>query len=316
MAPAAFAADAGCEEGVSTREVTFSVVLPDNNTYDISGVLYWRGQLGGKVLQIALHGASYNHEYWDVGEINGHPYSYARYMACHGFSVLAIDNLGTGASSKPDGDLVTIPVEAMALHQIIKGLGSAPVAHQFRKIVLVGHSLGALEAVFLQGVYHDADALVVTGWQNTPHMLVGIPLEALLPLMAEPYVGFPPYLRSLAFYAGDFDPAMPDWDNANLADLVPRGVFGYFFGVMLGMAPTMSQGVTGPVLLVFNEYDSVLFPVSLAALEPATYPNASSVTTHIVPGTGHDLNLHFANVEEWARMKEWIHDNVGGDDAD
>lgn len=316
LATPAFAATPGCEEGVSTQAVTFSVTLPDNNAYELAGFLYWRGQLDGKVLQIALHGGSYSHKYWDADDLNGHSYSYARYMACHGFAVLTIDNLGVGASSRLDGDLASIPTEAMAVHQIIQGLGSAPVAHDFRKIVLVGHSLGSLEAIFLQGVYGDADALVVTGWQNTPHMLVGIPLEALLPLLAEPYVVLPPAFRTMLFYAGDFDPAMPDWDNTNLADYLPRGVLQYFFATMLGLAPTMSQNVTGPVLLVFDEHDNVLFPVSLAAGEPATYPNASSVTTHVVPGIGHDLNLHLANVEEWARMKDWIRENVGGDAAD
>jgi len=55
------------------------------HTYQIAGYLYWRGQLEGKVLQIALPGGSYNHKYWDADDLNGHPYSYARYMVCHGF---------------------------------------------------------------------------------------------------------------------------------------------------------------------------------------------------------------------------------------
>ena len=72
------------------------------------------------------------------------------------------------------------------------------------------------------------------------------------------------------------------------------------------------------MLLVFSEFDS-LMPASYSASEPATYPNASSVTTHVVRGIGHDLNLHLANTEAWARMKSWIREYVDGgaeDDAD
>ena len=300
----------GCEDGVSTRAVTFSVVLPDDNKYEIAGFLYWNGQLDGKVLQIAVHGATYNHRYWDADELNGHQYSYARYMACHGFAVLAIDNLGAGASSKPDGDFVTVSVEANALHQIIQGLGAEPVGASFRKVVLVGHSMGSEQVIFEQGKYHDADGLVVTGWENTPQQ-VGLPPEVLGALASNPYVFIPPWMRTLLFYAGNFDPAMPDYDNERYIDQVPRGVFNYTMSVMAGLASTASEEVQGPVLVVLDEYD-MLMSSSLLAGEPATYPKASSVTTHMVYGIGHNLNFHLSNTEEWARIKSWIRDAVEG----
>ena len=277
--------------------------------WKLAGFLYWRGQLDGKVLQIALHGGSYNHKYWDADDLNG-PYSYARFMACRGFAVLALDNLGAGASSRPDGDLVSIPTEAIAVHQIIQGLGSDPVAHPFRKIVLVGHSMGSLEAIFLQGAYHDADALVVTGWGMTPHRLQGFSPEMFGALLPPPYVTLPPPVRAAFFYAGNHDPDMPSYDEANLADTLPRGLATHAFAAMMNGQPATSQPVTGPVLLVFDELD-VTMPVSLAANEPSMYPNASSVTTHVVNGVGHDLNLHRANVEEWAKMNAWIREHVG-----
>jgi len=299
-----------CEDGVTTRPVTFSVVLPDNNTYQIAGYFYWRGQLEGKVLQVALHGGSYNHKYWDANEIDGHQYSYARYMACRGYAVLAIDNLGVGESSKPDGDFVTAPVQAVALHQIVGALRAGEVGTSFRKIVLVGHSMGSLQAIFEQGTFNDADGLVVTGWENTPHP-VNLPMEVFGPLMANPYFAVPGWMRTIMFYAGEFDPGMPGYDNQDLVGEVPRGLFTYAIGSLLGLAPTHSEGVRGPVLVVCDEHD-LLMPVSLAAGEATTYPSASSVTTHVVYGTGHDLNLHLTNLDEWARITSWIRENVGG----
>jgi pimeloyl-ACP methyl ester carboxylesterase len=128
--------------------------------------------------------------------------------------------------------------------------------------------------------------------------------------MSEPYVVMPPFLRTMLFYAGDFDLAMPDYDNANLVDTLPRGVFGYGVAAMVGRERTMAQEVTGPVLLIFVEYDT-LMPLSLADLEAATYPKASTVTTR-VHGIGHDLNLHLTNADQWADIKDWIRQNVGG----
>ena len=310
IAPPARAKDRRREDRVSTRSVTFSVVLPDNNTYQVAGVLYWTGELEGKTLQITVHGASYDHNYWDAGELGGHGYSYARYMASNGFAVLAIDNLGAGDSSRPDGDFVNIPVEAVALHQIIQGLGAAPVGASFRKVVLVGHSMGSAQVIFEQGTYHDADGLVITGWANTPHQ-VELPANVMAEILATASVRLPPWMRTMLFYAGDFDPRMPDYDNQFLSAQVPRGVFNYTLAAMSGAASTASQAVQGPVLLVFAEHD-LLEPMCLAPFEPATYPNASSVTTHLVPGAGHDLNLHLCNAEEWERIGSWIREIVGG----
>ena len=137
-------------------------------------------------------------------------------------------------------------------------------------------------------------------------------------LLAAPYVELPPAVRTLLFYAGDFEPAMPDYDNESLANPFPRAGFTYTMGVLTGAIPSRSAAVRGPVLLVFGEHDATM-PVSLVSSEPATYPNASSVTTHVVLDTGHDLNLHLTNTDEWARMKSWIRENVdggAGDDAD
>ena len=308
------ASQTGCEDRVNTQPVTFSVVLSDNNTYQIAGFLYWNGRLEGKVLQIAVHGGTYNHKYWDADELNGHDYSYARYMACHGFAVLTLDSLGVGASSKPDGDFVTIPVQADALHQVIQSLGSEPVAASFRKVVLVGHSIGSEQANYEQGTYHDADGLVVTNWENAPHQ-VDFSQDAIAALLGSPYGYLPPADRTHFFYAGDYDPAMPDYDNEFLADFVSRGSFTYTIAVLMGFASTHSEGVQAPVLLVFDEFDA-LEPFDLAGGEAATYPNAASVTTHRVYGIGHDLNLHLANLDEWAQIKAWIRQTVDGSTDD
>lgn len=85
-------------------------------TFSVSGQ---KGTPQTPVLQVAVHGATHYHLYWDIPAFNGITYSHARYMARHGYTVLAIDQLGAGASAQPDGDTVTLPETASALHQVL-----------------------------------------------------------------------------------------------------------------------------------------------------------------------------------------------------
>src|SRR5215813_11833526 len=39
----------------------------------------------GTTVQLLIHGATYNHDYWDFGRVDGIEYSYARDVATHGF---------------------------------------------------------------------------------------------------------------------------------------------------------------------------------------------------------------------------------------
>ena len=139
------------------------------------------GLFHNRTLLLAIHGANYNHKYWDVPTINGHEYSFARYMADRKYAVLAIDQLGAGESTKPaDGDAVTLDQTASGIHQVITRLrsGENPVGYAFEKVVTVGHSLGTINAIYEQGTYHDADAVIGTGMGHVPHELP-VPAELI-----------------------------------------------------------------------------------------------------------------------------------------
>ena len=68
--------------------LTFSITLSDGNAYSVVGYLYRHtGHINhGHVLQVALHGASYNHRYWD------------------GVTMARTDATGKGAYSGNDND--------------------------------------------------------------------------------------------------------------------------------------------------------------------------------------------------------------------
>src|SRR5215212_2106198 len=292
------------------ERVSFPVTLADGSPAEVAGYLYYKGSFRSRTLLLAVHGANYNHKYWDVPTINGHEYSFARYMAERKYAVLAIDQLGAGESTKPaDGDLVTLDQTASAIHQVITRLrsGENGVGYAFERVVTVSHSLGSINAVYEQGTYHDADAVVTTGMGHVPHA-VPVPAELIAELSQYEYFAVPGELRPVLFYyAPGADPDVIQYDRDNLADFLARGqlVTGILPAFTFDTAALRVGQVTGPVLVQLGEFDG-LFPGALADGEAAFFTSASGVTVQALPGVGHDLNTHYRNHEGWRLMDEWL----------
>ncbi|MFY9574236.1 MAG: alpha/beta hydrolase, partial [Blastocatellia bacterium] len=305
LSPVIIKADDGNEFKV--RRLEFSVSLSDGNTYTIAGFLYYNGTFRNRPLQVLVHGATYNHNYWDVPTINGQSYSYARFMAEEGYALLAIDQLGAGESSKPSGDFVTLNETTLSIHQVLAQMrsGNNPLAYAFPQIVLVGHSFGSINSIFVQGTYHDADALVVTALGHVPHELP-IPPELITALLQFPYFPLPAAARSALFYYADAaDADVIAYDNQNLADLLSRGQIFTTFGAVFNPAADRVGAVTGPVLVQLGEHDA-LWPSLYAGGEAAYWTNASSVTVESLPSVGHAFNTHLDNKTGWRSIDRWI----------
>ena len=75
--------------------------------------------LRNRTLQVLVHGFTYNHTYWDPPKKKLPNHSYARFMAKRGYLVLALDLLGTGKSSIPDGDILNIAESVSSLAQVL-----------------------------------------------------------------------------------------------------------------------------------------------------------------------------------------------------
>ena len=295
-------------ESLKVERLTFPVTLSDGSAAEVVGYLYYKGSYRDRTLLVAIHGATYNHKYWDVPAINGHDYSFARYMAERKYAVLAIDQLGTGESTRPeDGDLLTLDQTASAIHQVITQLraGEGGVGYAFCRVVTVGHSLGAINAIYEQATYHDADAVVSTGMGHVPHELP-IPAELIAGMLQYEYAPLPAEVRAAAFYyAPGADPEVIAYDNNILSDLLARGQLSTGILAMFDPAATRVGATTGHVLVQLGEFD-VLFPASLAEGEAAYFASASSVTVQSLAGVGHDFNTHLRNDEGWRLIDEWL----------
>jgi len=293
--------------------VDFSVTLSDGNAYTIAGFLYYKGSFRNRPLQVLVHGGSYNHKYWDAPTINGQSYSYARFMAEEGYALLAIDQLGAGESSKPAGDFVTLNETTLSIHQVLAQMrsGNNPLGYAFQQIVLVGHSFGSINSIFVQGTFHDADALVVTALGHVPHELP-IPPELIIALAQFPYFPLPAEARSALFYFADAaDADVIAYDNLNLADLLTRGQLFTTFAAVFNPAADRVGAVTGPVLVQLGEHDS-LWPSLYAGGEAAFWTNASSVTVESLPSVGHSFNTHLDNKTGWRSINRWITSTLAG----
>jgi len=300
---------------VQVEEFFFPVQLSDGNTYQIAGFLYHAGPLSDAVIQVAVHGATHFHLYWDFPRIDGISYSYARYMARRGYAVLAIDQLGTGDSSQPDGDFVNLDQTANALHQVLASLrhASNPIGHSFDSIALVGHSNGSLTSIYATGTYHDADALVTTAWEHTPHPLPFNPAD-IIALLTTPYIpatAFSLEFRTaLFYYVPTTDPDFLTFEQAHLGPAVQaRAQFIDLFTAGLDTSLTRSTGVTVPVLVQDGDFDA-LQPSAFLAGEASFYPNAPSVTLGFLDSIGHNINGHRNHLQSWSGIDHWLRETL------
>jgi len=316
--------------GERCEDVSFSVNLSPNDAtvYNVFGVLCSRGSIHDKTIQIALHGATYSHLYWDF-PFQPELYSYVRYATAAGYAVLSIDRIGIGQSDHPPADAVTIESNAYVVHQIVQELrGGDRVVPSFgriraERVALVGHSLGSVISIQEAATYGDVDGVVLTGVSHTITPALGDILGSLYPASLDPrfagqnlpdgYLTSLPGQRTVFYHAPFFDPQVVEVDDqtketvttAELNTAVP--------------ALALSNGIHVPVLVVVGDFDEAFCaaPTCSAsgslATEPSFYPADACAETVAIPNAGHDLNLHFLAPLAYSTILEWMDRRVGDD---
>lgn len=305
------ATTAHADHPLTIERVEFPVTLSNQQTHTLVGYLYSEGTPKNRPLQVLLHGCTYNHSYWDAPVINDHSYSYARYMAEAGYAVLALDQLGSGESSVPDGDFLTVAESAGSIRQVLTSLRTKynPIGKRFKKITLVGHSLGSWTALYSEGVLgHSVDGLVLTGVSVTPGAST-LTYEDLAPFLGTPYLNVPPAARTaLVYYTPNADPDLIAYDNTYMADTCSRASTLQVLDFVNTPSLLHVSTITAPVLIQLGAHD-IAFPASLAPNEASFYSGAASVTVQTLPNDGHGFNLHLDNEVGWEQIEEWIDDN-------
>ncbi|KAJ6576509.1 Alpha/beta hydrolase family-domain-containing protein [Mycena vulgaris] len=284
-----------------------------NDEYKMHGVFCQPHTIpvqNSEVLQLLVHGVTYNSQYWSPPIEEFRNYSYAAFSCDRGLSSLAIDALGAGLSSHPaNASDVQYPTGAAALSQLARHLKKSallPGVKPFKKIIGIGHSAGSALLNFgaiVDGTRSPFDGLILTGsviFDHGPSSLSMFPSAR----DADPLrwgALDPAYLTTsndrTFFYPADpttFSPRMLQFD-AFTKDIAS-------VSMILQVATTSVPALEymGPVAKVIGSEDQISCQAgscmnvsALTAAERVTWPAAQSFELVVSQGSGHDINLDF-----------------------
>lgn len=282
------------------RPYQFPVELKGEPSATFAGFYYPAEVKRRGILQVLVHGNSYDHRYWDAGTVNGTSYSYIDYMTIRGFDILAIDLPGVGASSKPNGYAFSLEGVGRALSALIQSLRrtDSVLQQKFDHITSIGHSMGSSIGVFAEGNWPAADSLVVTatGYYRG-RTASGWPPGTREKLLETDYALVPPELRLGFYHQPSADPEVIAYDNAVLRTPAPSGLWSDC--ITLRDDPRNGAAdVTCPVYVQLGQYDPIMLG-EYAEQERNSYSSASKVFIDTLPEMGHSFNLHLNRELSW-----------------
>lgn len=250
--------------------------LSDGNT--MAGFVY--GESEERPMVILIHGASDTHAVFDFAP----GFRAARELATRGFGVLAVDRVGYGASSQPNGDTLDFATQASYLHEVVQDVRNGALGFTPPAVVLLGPSLGADIALVEAATYHDVDGVVVAFHTNQLQpALFEVDVNAWF--AQGPYFDFGTDFRTSFFYA---EPWALSWvidlDNATRS-LVPRAEI---LSALTGQSAFARAQIDVPVLLMQADHDALFVPQDDSAL----FTSSPDVTFELLRHAGHKAFSH------------------------
>jgi len=294
-------------------DLDVTAALPFVSTTTTLRATVWPVERPQAVL-VCWPGGSYSRAYWDVHVDGRDGYSFAEHAVSRGFTVVALDPLGVGDSSRPsDVDLVTLETMTDAAASAIRELrerlapGGVPV-------VGVGHSLGGCLTLVEQARHGSYDAVATLGFTHGAKPIhspdsVGPDPEALTVAIE----------HAKAFFGGDWDSgyalAPREPNHAWLHDPdVPADVIAeddrqasawprqsYVGALLPGHSATYAGQVTSPVFVAFGEHDVPEHPHD----DVGYYGSSGDVTLMVLPASAHCHNFAGTRAQLWDRLAEW-----------
>ncbi len=304
------------------------VTVPGASGASVSGWLCLPSTSTPKIVQLLVHGGTYNRFYWDWPD-QPEKYSYVDRALRAGHATFAVDRLGVGQSTRPHSDALTMSAGAEALHQVVTALREGRLAGRgFDRVVWVGHSYGTMFAWVEAATHSDVDAFVLTGQTHfTKESWIKDATASTYPAVQDPkfansgldfgYLTTVPGSRGRLFYhAPNADPAVIARDE-QLKDTLalPELVEG---SQLVNLPPpdtAPSRAIRVPTLLVLGEHDNLTCgpPDGIACTESNVlsqenpyYAPEARLQVRIVPATGHDLQLHHSAAASNALILDWL----------
>jgi pimeloyl-ACP methyl ester carboxylesterase len=282
-------------------------------------------------VQLLIHGATYDHNYWDYPGFNG-KYSYVDSSVKSRYATFNIDRIGSGKSSHPLSTSIDLYSDAWVAHQLVQALRKGKVTGptgsiSFKKVIAVGHSYGTGVTWIESSKYHDVDAVILTGaireLQYDTLLTKGAP--NLYPASLDPKFGL--FSQDLGYLTtrpgtryqtlmepGDVDPAVVEQDE-KLKQTITATQMATF-----PIATMTVQDIRVPVLLVVGEKDTLFCGKSTDCSTPESVvkaekshlgPNVPSIDGYVLKGGGHDINL-MRNAQDWFTYAvNWADQRIG-----
>jgi pimeloyl-ACP methyl ester carboxylesterase len=274
-------------------------------------------RLDPPIVMVCLPGGGMTRRYFDI-EVAGDDgtYSMARHLADRGIAVVTLDPPGVGESDAPeDGWSLTAPVVgavcAHAARQIIDELRAGPLPGAVS--IGVGHSAGALLAVYAQASSSCFDALGLLGFAGG-----GLPSalsaeERALAGDAErahrEVVGLARARFGRPFPAGTTGPSalllgVPVPDAARAGITAAGGALLAVVG-LTSMLPGASApelaAIEVPVFLGVGDLDITGAPRAI----PAQFPRSGDISLYVLGSSGHNHNVAPTRHQLWDRLRRW-----------
>jgi pimeloyl-ACP methyl ester carboxylesterase len=262
-----------------------------------------------RALLFAIPGGTYTKAYWHL-EIPGRPgYSFAERMVEAGFAVAAVDNFGTGASTRPpSGDDAGLEPMADA---------NAAVAAQLRSrfphtpMIGLGHSMGGALVVMQQARSRSFDSLAVLGYgyQPLPGLSGDLPDGQLLAESAARFSQLPDPCPD-GYYTMDRSALRPQFhfddvpDDVVMADdaqatVLPRAALHAVAATPIGRP--LASAVDVPIFQGWGERDNTPDPHR----DGAYFSSCSDYTLFVLPRSGHCHNFATTRAAMWDRLVAW-----------
>lgn len=299
-----------------TTSIDVSSALPFDSAPAALATTTWPA-VGGhpKAVLVCWPGGSYSSDYWDMHLEGFEGYSFAEHLAAKGFTVVAIDPLGVGRSSRPqDVDAVTLETMAAAAAEAVRVVRATTAAEDV-PVIGVGHSLGACLTIVEQAMFGSYDAVVNLGFTHgakivlTPAAADDASREAL-DLAIEQAKGFfggrwddgyalAPREPNHAWLHDPDVPAEIIAEDDRRASAWPRQ--SYVGALLAGHSAAYAAQLTVPVLVGFGEHDVPERPHD----DVAFYRSSPDVTLTVLPDSAHCHNFAGTRALLWDRLADW-----------
>ena len=281
---------------------------------------------GGAPVTATLHLHEYGFDdFWHFRTVPG--VDYAGAMALAGHVSVTIDRLGYDDSPHPDGNGICIGAHADMAHQIVGQLRAGSYVAEgvepraFQRVVLAGHSVGAVIGELEAYAFRDVDALMLFGHSDGDYspasVQVGVRQGGACrqggdggPAPNYAFFGTPAESRDLGFH--DADPAVVEAQGA----LRHRDPCGDVSSLVPTVASNRNRAgeIKVPVLLLYGRNDATLAP-GAADRQSRAYTGSSDVTTASFDNAGHALVLERVAPQVQATVAHWLSERGLGQPA-